>query len=108
MVRLLEAIKQAEDRELFKEAMKEINQPVPESDIFNDLEEAVAFANRIGYPIIIRPAYTLGGTGGGIAHNEDEMYEITRRGLKLSPIHQILGGTFRCRLERNRIRSHAR
>ena len=65
----LEAIKQAEDRELFKEAMKEINQPVPESDIFNDLEEAVAFANRIGYPIIIRPAYTLGGTGGGIAHN---------------------------------------
>jgi len=77
----LEAIKQAEDRELFKEAMKEINQPVPESDIFNDLEEAVAFANRIGYPIIIRPAY---------AHNEDEMYEITRRGLKLSPIHQIL------------------
>jgi len=79
----LEAIKQAEDRELFKEAMKEINQPVPESDIFNDLEEAVAFANRIGYPIIIRPAYTLGGTGGGIAHNEDEMYEITRRGLKL-------------------------
>lgn len=86
----LEAIKQAEDRELFKEAMKEINQPVPESDIFNDLEETVAFANRIGYPIIIRPAYTLGGTGGGIAHNEDEMYEITRRGLKLSPIHQIL------------------
>ena len=86
----LEAIKHAEDRELFKEAMKEINQPVPESDIFNDLEEAVAFANRIGYPIIIRPAYTLGGTGGGIAHNEDEMYEITRRGLKLSPIHQIL------------------
>ena len=77
----LEAIKQAEDRELFKEAMKEINQPVPESDIFNDLEEAVTFANRIGYPIIIRPAYTLGGTGGGIAHNEDEMYEITRRGL---------------------------
>ena len=77
----LEAIKQAEDRELFKEAMKEIKQPVPESDIFNDLEEAVAFANRIGYPIIIRPAYTLGGTGGGIAHNEDEMYEITRRGL---------------------------
>mgnify|MGYP000473677918 CR=1 FL=1 len=44
----------------------------------------------LGYPIIIRPAYTLGGTGGGIAHNEDEMYEITRRGLKLSPIHQIL------------------
>lgn len=86
----LEAIKQAEDRELFKEAMKRINQPVPESDIFSDVEEAVAFANRIGYPIIIRPAYTLGGTGGGIAQNEEEMYMIALRGIKLSPIHQIL------------------
>ena len=86
----LEAIKQAEDRELFKEAMKRINQPVPESDIFSDVAEAVEFANRIGYPIIIRPAYTLGGTGGGIAHNEEEMYMIALRGIKLSPIHQIL------------------
>ena len=86
----LEAIKQAEDRELFKEAMKRINQPVPESDIFSDVTEAVDFANRIGYPIIIRPAYTLGGTGGGIAHNEEEMYMIALRGIKLSPIHQIL------------------
>ena len=86
----LEAIKQAEDRELFKEAMKRINQPVPESDIFSNVAEAVEFANRIGYPIIIRPAYTLGGTGGGIAHNEEEMYMIALRGIKLSPIHQIL------------------
>ena len=86
----LEAIKQAEDRELFKEAMKRINQPVPESDIFSDVAEAMEFANRIGYPIIIRPAYTLGGTGGGIAHNEEEMYMIALRGIKLSPIHQIL------------------
>jgi len=86
----LAAIKQAEDRELFKEAMKRINQPVPESDIFSDVEKAVEFANRIGYPIIIRPAYTLGGTGGGIAHNEEEMYMIALRGIKLSPIHQIL------------------
>lgn len=86
----LEAIKQAEDRELFKEAMKRINQPVPESDIFSDVAQAVEFANRIGYPIIIRPAYTLGGTGGGIAHNEEEMYMIALRGIKLSPIHQIL------------------
>ncbi len=86
----LEAIKQAEDRELFKEAMKRINQPVPESDIFSDVAEAVEFANSIGYPIIIRPAYTLGGTGGGIAHNEEEMYMIALRGIKLSPIHQIL------------------
>ena len=86
----LEAIKQAEDRELFKEAMKRINQPVPESDIFSDVAQAVEFANRIGYPIIIRPAYTLGGTGGGIAHNEEEMYMIALRGIKLSPINQIL------------------
>lgn len=86
----LEAIKQAEDRELFKEAMKRIGQPVPESDIFSDVDKAVEFAGSIGYPIIIRPAYTLGGTGGGIAHNEEEMYMIALRGIKLSPIHQIL------------------
>ena len=86
----LAAIKQAEDRELFKEAMERINQPVPESDIFSDVDKAVEFANKIGYPIIIRPAYTLGGTGGGIAANEAEMYMIALRGIKLSPIHQIL------------------
>ena len=86
----LEAIKQAEDRELFKEAMKRIGQPVPESDIFSDVDKSVEFAGSIGYPIIIRPAYTLGGTGGGIAHNEEEMYMIALRGIKLSPIHQIL------------------
>lgn len=86
----LAAIKQAEDRELFKEAMERINQPVPESDIFSDVDKAVEFANKIGYPIIIRPAYTLGGTGGGIAANEEEMYMIALRGIKLSPIHQIL------------------
>lgn len=86
----LAAIKQAEDRELFKKAMERINQPVPESDIFSDVDKAVEFANKIGYPIIIRPAYTLGGTGGGIAANEEEMYMIALRGIKLSPIHQIL------------------
>ena len=70
--------------------MERINQPVPESDIFSDVDKAVEFANKIGYPIIIRPAYTLGGTGGGIAANEEEMYMIALRGIKLSPIHQIL------------------
>ena len=60
----LHAIKHAEDRELFKNAMKGINQPIPESDIFEELEPAIAFADSIGYPVIIRPAYTLGGTGG--------------------------------------------
>lgn len=86
----LHAIQHAEDRELFKEAMEEIHQPVPESEIFEELEPAVAFADKIGYPVIIRPAYTLGGTGGGIAHDRYEMEEIANRGIKLSPINQIL------------------
>lgn len=86
----LHAIKHAEDRELFKEAMNEIHQPVPESEIFEELEPAMAFAEKIGYPVIIRPAYTLGGTGGGIAHDRYEMEEISNRGIKLSPINQIL------------------
>ena len=86
----LHAIKRAEDRELFKEAMEKIHQPVPESEIFEELEPAVRFADSIGYPVIIRPAFTLGGTGGGIAHDRYEMEEIANRGLKLSPIKQIL------------------
>ncbi|MDY6084725.1 MAG: carbamoyl-phosphate synthase large subunit [Dialister sp.] len=86
----LHAIKHAEDRELFKEAMQQIHQPVPESDIFEELDNAIAFADTIGYPVIIRPAYTLGGTGGGIAHDRYEMEEIANRGIKLSPINQIL------------------
>ena len=86
----LHAIKHAEDRELFKRAMNEIHQPVPESGIFDELEPAVTFADKIGYPVIIRPAYTLGGTGGGIAHDRYEMEEISNRGIKLSPINQIL------------------
>ena len=86
----LHAIKHAEDRELFKEAMEKIHQPVPESEIFEELEPAVRFADSIGYPVIIRPAFTLGGTGGGIAHDRYEMEEIANRGLKLSPINQIL------------------
>ena len=86
----LHAIKHAEDRELFKAAMDEIHQPVPESEIFEELEPAIAFADKIGYPVIIRPAYTLGGTGGGIAHDRYEMEEIANRGIKLSPINQIL------------------
>ncbi len=86
----LEAIKKAEDRQLFKETMQALGQPLPESVIVEKLEEAVAFAERIGYPLIIRPAYTLGGTGGGIAHNRQELEEITIRGLTLSPISQVL------------------
>ena len=86
----LAAIQEAEDRELFKEAMKDIEQPVAESDIVEDVGTALDFARTIGYPIIVRPAYTLGGTGGGIAYTEEELAAIAARGLKLSPIHQIL------------------
>jgi carbamoyl-phosphate synthase large subunit len=86
----LEAIRKAEDRELFKETMEEIGQPVPESTICEDLASAQAFAAQIGFPLIIRPAYTLGGTGGGIAASEAELRDIVIRGLKHSPIGQVL------------------
>jgi len=86
----LEAIEKAEDRERFKETMQSIGEPLPASAIVNTLEEARAFAHTIGYPVIIRPAYTLGGTGGGIAWNEEELRDICTRGLKLSMIHQVL------------------
>jgi carbamoyl-phosphate synthase large subunit len=86
----LEAIKKAEDRELFRSLMQEIGEPVPPSDIIHTVEEALAFAERIGYPIIVRPAYTLGGTGGGIAADEEELREIVASGLKYSPITQCL------------------
>ncbi|WP_027414523.1 carbamoyl-phosphate synthase large subunit [Aneurinibacillus terranovensis] len=86
----LEAIKKAEDRELFRTLMQKINEPVPPSDIVHTVEQALAFAGRIGYPIIVRPAYTLGGTGGGIADTEEELREIVSSGLKYSPISQCL------------------
>ncbi|NPV27699.1 MAG: carbamoyl-phosphate synthase large subunit [Firmicutes bacterium] len=86
----LSAIKKAEDRELFKKMMQEIKEPVPESRIVNRVEDAVAFAEKIGYPVIVRPAYTLGGTGGGVAHNVQELEAIAARGLKYSIIKQVL------------------
>lgn len=86
----LTAIKKAEDRELFKETMTEIGEPIPESTIVEDIHSAVDFAKQIGYPLIVRPAYTLGGTGGGIAENEEELVEIVIRGLKYSMIGQVL------------------
>ena len=86
----IEAIKKAEDRESFKELMIETGEPVAKSEILEDVESAVRFAEKTGYPIIIRPAYTLAGTGGGIAHNEDELREITYLGLISSPIGQVL------------------
>lgn len=86
----LDTIKRAEDREMFKETMLAIGEPVPESTIVCSVEEGLEFAARIGYPIIIRPAYTLGGTGGGIAENEQELKTILHRGLKMSMIGQAL------------------
>lgn len=86
----LSAIDQAEDRDLFKQLMEELNQPIPESEIVTTVEEAVDFANKIGYPIIVRPAFTLGGTGGGMCENEEELRVIAENGLSLSPVTQCL------------------
>ncbi|MHB1127759.1 MAG: carbamoyl-phosphate synthase large subunit [Bacillota bacterium] len=84
------SIKQAEDREMFKNMMEQIEEPVPESAIVESVEAAVRFAETIGYPLIVRPAYTMGGTGGGIANDEKSLRAIATRGLKLSIIHQVL------------------
>ncbi|PLR97348.1 carbamoyl-phosphate synthase large subunit [Bacillus sp. T33-2] len=86
----LEAIERAEDRELFRSLMNELGQPVPDSEIVHDLGEAKRFASLAGYPVIVRPAYTLGGTGGGICHDEKELEDIVSSGLKHSPVTQCL------------------
>lgn len=86
----LTSIKKAEDRELFKKLMEDIGEPVPDSRIVHSLEEARNFAKEAGLPLIVRPAYTLGGTGGGVANTEEELMEITYNGLRLSRIHQVL------------------
>ena len=86
----LDAIARAEDRELFKTTMQQIGEPIPESAIVHSVEEAVEFAKTIGYPVIVRPAYTLGGTGGGTCQNEKELRLIAAKGLKSSPIKQVL------------------
>ena len=86
----LTAIKKAEDRELFKETMQKLGEPIPESTIVEDVPAAVEFANSIGYPVIVRPAYTMGGTGGGIADNEEELIDIVIKGLNYSMIGQVL------------------
>jgi len=86
----VEAIEKAEDRELFKETMASIGEPTIPSDIANDVEGALSVAERIGYPVIIRPAFTLGGTGSGVAYNSEEMIGAARTGIEASPIGQIL------------------
>ena len=86
----LSAIDQAEDRDLFKQLMEELDQPIPESEIVTTVEEAVRFATEIGYPVIVRPAFTLGGTGGGMCDTQAELEAICENGLKQSPVTQCL------------------
>ncbi len=86
----IESIKEGEDRDSFKKLMERTNQPIVESDIVTDVDSAIEFADSIGYPVIVRPAYTLGGTGGGIAHDEAELRSICTQGLHLSRVGQVL------------------
>ena len=93
-VRLLgcrpDTIDRAEDRQLFKDTMEKLGQPVIPSKVVEDLDDALDFAEVIGYPVIVRPAFTMGGTGGGICEDREKLHEIATNGLRLSPIHQIL------------------
>jgi carbamoyl-phosphate synthase large subunit len=84
------AIKKAEDRLFFKDAMQKIGLDVPKSALVNNLKDGLEFAGKIGFPVIIRPSFTLGGTGGGIAFNREELMELLARGLDLSPVHEAL------------------
>jgi carbamoyl-phosphate synthase large subunit len=86
----LRAIKMAEDRLLFKDAMTRIGLDVPKSALVNNLKDGLDFSGKIGFPLIIRPSFTLGGSGGGIAYNREELLEILARGLDLSPVHEVL------------------
>src|SRR5438876_12115758 len=86
----IDAIKVAEDRLLFKDAMREIGLDVPQSGLARDLSEAVDLARTLGFPLVIRPSFTLGGVGGGIAYNIEEFHDLAERGLELSPVHQVL------------------
>ena len=85
-----ESIDCAEDRERFKELCKSLGEPVPPSCITHSIEEGIAAAEEIGYPVVLRPAFTLGGTGGGFADNEEELRDLMKNGLALSPVHQVL------------------
>ena len=86
----LEAIKKAEDRLLFKDAMNKIGLDMPKSMLVNNIRDGLEFATKIGFPVVIRPSFTLGGSGGGIAYNREELMEILSRGLDLSPVHECL------------------
>ncbi len=101
-----DTIDRAEDRQLFKDTMEKLNQPCIPSKVVEDLDSAMAFADVIGYPVIVRPAFTMGGTGGGICENPEKLHEIATNGLRLSHPSDPCGKVHR-RLERDRIRSDA-
>jgi carbamoyl-phosphate synthase large subunit len=86
----VEAIKKAEDRLYFKDAMQKIGLDVPKSQLVNDLKSGLEFAGKIGFPVIVRPSFTLGGSGGGMAYNREELLEVLARGLDFSPVHEAL------------------
>lgn len=86
----VDAIQKGEDREKFRQLMMDINEPIPQSEIITSVEAGFAFVQTIGYPVIIRPAYTLGGSGGGFAYNDEQLQALLEKGLYLSPIHQVL------------------
>ncbi len=86
----IEAIKKAEDRLLFKDAMRKVGLEVPDSKLVNNLKDGANFAARVGFPVVLRPSFTLGGSGGGIAYNSEELTELLERGLYLSPVHEVL------------------
>ena len=85
-----ETIKKAEDRQEFKDTMEKIGEPIAASLVVRNVEDGIAFSNKIGYPVVLRPAYTLGGSGGGIANNEEELIEILENGLRLSRVGEVL------------------
>src|SRR5580698_358120 len=86
----IDSIKRAEDRLLFKDAMREIGLELPQSQLVNSVEKGMEFAERIGFPVILRPSFTMGGSGGGIAYNREDLVEILESGIDLSPVHEVL------------------
>jgi carbamoyl-phosphate synthase large subunit len=86
----IDAIKKAEDRLLFKDAMRSIGLETPQSQLVTTIEDGLAFAAKIGYPLILRPSFTMGGSGGGIAYNREDLLDILERGIDLSPVHEVL------------------
>ena len=102
-----ETIFKAEDRQAFKDTMEKIGEPCAASEVVHNVQDGIKFTNTIGYPVVLRPAYTLGGSGGGIAHDETELIEILTNGLRFKPCRRGARGALHRRLERDRVRGNA-